>query len=73
MQFARKVVTERGWISDEDITTVRAAGTSDAEISEIVAHVVVNIFSNYFNHVAGTEVDFPEVEAVDNKPACACG
>jgi hypothetical protein len=24
-----------------------------------VAHVALNIFTNYINHVAGTEVDFP--------------
>ena len=68
-----KVVTEHGWVSDEDMASVRAAGTSDAEIAEVVAHVAANIFSNYFNHVAGTEVDFPEVEAPSNRPACACG
>ena len=45
----------------------------DAEIAEVVAHVAVNIFSNYFNHIAATEVDFPEVEAPGDKPACACG
>ncbi len=72
LQFARKIVTERGWVSDDDVATVRAAGTSDAEIAEVVAHVAVNIFSNYFNHVAGTEVDFPEVKAPGNEPACAC-
>ena len=73
LRFARKVVSERGWVSDDDMATARAAGTSDAEISEIVAHVAVNIFSNYFNHVAQTELDFPEVEAMKGKPACACG
>ncbi len=72
LQFARKVVSERGWVSDDDMATVRTAGTSDAEIAEVVAHVAVNIFSNYFNHVANTEVDFPEVEAPGDKPACAC-
>ncbi|MCH9035183.1 MAG: carboxymuconolactone decarboxylase family protein [Planctomycetes bacterium] len=72
LQFARKVVTERGWVSDGDMAAVRAAGTTDAELAEIVAHVALNIFSNYFNHVADTEVDFPEVEAPGNKPACAC-
>ena len=73
LQFARKVVTERGWVSDDDVASLRAAGTSDAEIAEVVAHVAVNIFSNYFNHVAETDVDFPEVAATGNKPACACG
>ncbi len=73
LQFARKVVTERGWVTDEDVAHLRSAGASDAELSEIVGAVALNIFSNYFNHVAGTEVDFPEVEAPGNEPACACG
>lgn len=57
--FAQKVVSERGWISDEDVQHVRQAGYTDGEIGEIVANVALNIFTNYFNHVAGTEVDFP--------------
>ncbi len=73
LQFARTVVAERGWVTDDDVASLRAAGTSDGEIAEVVAHVAVNIFSNYFNHVAGTEVDFPEVAAPGKKPACACG
>ena len=73
LQFARKVVTERGWVSDDDVESLRAAGTTDAELAEIVGAVALNIFSNYFNHVAGTEVDFPEVEALSATPACSCG
>ncbi len=73
LQFARKVVSERGWVGDDDVASLRAAGTSDAEIAEVVAHVAVNIFSNYFNHVADTQVDFPQVDAPRNQPACACG
>jgi alkylhydroperoxidase family enzyme len=41
---------------------VRAAGYDDAEILEIIATVAINIFTNYFNHVALTEVDFPLVK-----------
>ncbi len=73
LQFARKIVTERGWVSDDDMAAVRAAGVSDAEIAEVVAHVAVNTFSNYFNHVAETDVDFPNVEAPSATPACSCG
>lgn len=65
LQFARQIVTARGRVSDADVRAVRAAGVNDAEISEIVASVALNIFTNYFNHVAGTEVDFPEVESLD--------
>lgn len=65
LQFARKVVTERGWVSDAEVRAVRAAGVSDAELAEIVASVALNLFTNYFNHVAGTEIDFPEVEPLE--------
>jgi uncharacterized peroxidase-related enzyme len=71
LQFARKIVAERGWVSDDDVRSIRAAGVNDTEISEIVATVALNIFTNYFNHVAGTEVDFPEVEPAQ-APACEC-
>ncbi len=59
LQFARRIVAERALVSDEDVQQVRQAGYTDGEIAEIVANVALNIFTNYFNHVAGTEVDFP--------------
>jgi hypothetical protein len=40
---------------------VREAGWSDAEVAEIVAHVALNVFTNYFNITAGTEIDFPKI------------
>ncbi len=61
LQFAQKLVVQRGLASDNDLAAVRQAGYSEAEITEIVAHVALNIFTNYFNHVAQTEVDFPRV------------
>ena len=59
LDFARKLVQDRGVIADADLERVRQAGYTDGEIGEIVANVALNIFTNYFNHVAGTEVDFP--------------
>lgn len=59
LEFARKIVTDRAIVSDGDIEKVREAGYTDGEIGEIVANVALNIFTNYFNHVAETEVDFP--------------
>jgi uncharacterized peroxidase-related enzyme len=57
--FARKVVRDRGVVADDDVEQLRRSGYTDGEIGEIVANVALNIFTNYFNHVAGTEVDFP--------------
>jgi len=61
LRFARRIVDVRGSVSDDDVASVRDAGYGDAEIVEIVANVALNTFTNYFNHVAGTEVDFPRV------------
>lgn len=63
LTFVRAVLDSRGHVSDTQLKAVRDAGYGDAEIVEIVAHVAMNIFTNYFNHVAGTEVDFPFVRA----------
>ncbi len=62
LQFAQAVVVERGEVSDAALGRVRDAGYTDGEIAEIVANVAVNIFTNYFNHVARTDVDFPRVD-----------
>ncbi|MBY0506815.1 MAG: carboxymuconolactone decarboxylase family protein [Bryobacteraceae bacterium] len=61
LKFAQTVVVARGEVSDDALTLVRGAGYSDGEITEIVANVAINIFTNYFNHVARTDVDFPRV------------
>ena len=67
--FARKVVDKQGWVSDEDLREVRAAGHDDEMITEIVANVVANILTNYINHVADTEIDFPKVELASSRAA----
>lgn len=61
LAFVKEVITTRGSVSDEALNAVRAAGFGDAEITEIVANVALNVLTNYFNNVARTEIDFPEV------------
>ncbi|GAA2790688.1 carboxymuconolactone decarboxylase family protein [Kitasatospora paracochleata] len=63
LRIARAVVRDRGRVGDRELTDARAAGVSDAELAEIVAHVALNTLSNYFNHLAQPELDFPEVAA----------
>ena len=64
LRFARTVVEKRGVVAEADIAAVREAGYGDAEIAEVVAHVALNIFTNYFNNVAGTPIDFPKAPAL---------
>ena len=59
--FAAKVNQNRGEVTGDDIKTVKAAGYSDAQIVEIVALVAENVFTNYLNKVAETDIDFPIV------------
>ncbi|MEL1251583.1 carboxymuconolactone decarboxylase family protein [Aurantiacibacter gilvus] len=62
VRFAAKVTAERGKVSDADLAAVRNAGFSDAQVVEIVALVAENVFTNFLNEVAQTDVDFPVVD-----------
>ena len=62
LQFARKVIVNRGEVSDLEVQLVKDAGFSEGEIAEIIANVAINIFTNYFNTIAKTDIDFPKVE-----------
>ena len=64
VRFALDVATQRGHASDASLLAVRQAGYTDAEVVEIVQHVALNTWANYLNNVAGTAIDFPEVQAL---------
>jgi uncharacterized peroxidase-related enzyme len=61
LTFAKAVIATKGFVTDEDLAAVRAAGYGDGEIGEIVAAVALNTFTNYFNSVGQTTLDFPPV------------
>lgn len=61
LQFAKKLSANRGNVTDGELTEVRKAGISDEEILEIITVVALNLFTNYFNHVADPAIDFPQV------------
>lgn len=65
LKFAQTLVSKNGLVNDADVNTVKNAGVSDAEITEIVAHVALNVLTNYFNNTANTEVDFPAVPGLE--------
>ena len=69
LDFAAKIVESRANIADADLTALTDAGYSEGEALEIVTVVAFNIFTNYFNHVADTDVDFPHVSTADVKKA----
>ncbi len=59
--FALKLVGRRAQVSVDDIATLRAVGFNDEHIVEILAHVALNIFTNYVNVAFDVPVDFPKV------------
>lgn len=59
--FALKVVEQRAQITDADVVNLREAGFGDEQIVEIMAHIALNLFTNYVNVALGVPVDFPKV------------
>jgi len=62
LAFALQLVEARGQVSDADVARLSKVGFSDGEIVEIVAHVALNLFTNYINVAFNVPVDFPTVK-----------
>jgi uncharacterized peroxidase-related enzyme len=56
-RFTTKVVTNRGWVSEDDVNAFLAAGYSKQNILEVILGVAVKVISNYTNHIAATPTD----------------
>ena len=69
LTFARKLIDDRGRVAQSDVEAVRNAGFTDEEIIEILAHVALNTFTNYFNDAFGTDIDFPEISTESTRKA----
>ena len=64
LQLAKTLITKNGRVNDQEVNNAKNAGVTDAEIAETIAHVALNVLTNYFNNTANTEVDFPVVAAL---------
>jgi uncharacterized peroxidase-related enzyme len=62
LRFALTLVNERGQVSDADMSAIRQAGFNDQEIVEILAHVALNLFTNYVNVAFQVPLDFSAVK-----------
>jgi len=70
LKFADIFFEQKGNVSDIELNDIRIAGFSDEEVLEISATVILHIFTNSFNHLAQTEIDFPKVKSCTG---CSCG
>ncbi|MBU2328451.1 MAG: peroxidase-related enzyme [Alphaproteobacteria bacterium] len=62
LAFAVKMVDARANIAAADVDALRKAGFDDGEVVEIIAHVALNLFTNYINVALDVPVDFPNVK-----------
>jgi uncharacterized peroxidase-related enzyme len=59
VRFVRLLVLTRGTISDEAFSTIKAAGYTDEQLVDISLAVAVITFTNVFNRINDTTLDFP--------------
>jgi len=62
LHFATSVVRRRAKVDASDVEALRQAGYGDGEIVEIMAHIALNLFTNYVNVAFAVPVDFPQVK-----------
>jgi len=66
LNFAKEILDKRGAVSDESLQHIKEAGYSEAQVLEIVAQVVLSIFTNYINIISDTDIDFPKLTPINH-------
>lgn len=61
LDFALKLVNDRGQLSAADVQAVREQGWNDEQIVETIGQVALNLFTNYVNIALDVPIDFPNV------------
>ena len=61
VDFVRLLAQSSGTVSDEDFAAIKAAGYSDAQLVEISLAFATTVFTNVFNRINDTQIDFPAV------------
>ena len=62
LRITAEIMSTGGRVTGTALAEARAAGVTDGELAEVVAHIALNLLSNYFNHLAEPDLDFPAVE-----------
>lgn len=65
LDLAAVLVRDRGTVTDEQLAAARRAGLSDGQIVEVVAHVALNVFTDYLATAARVDIDWPLVRHTD--------
>lgn len=55
--FTKRMISERGWVGDEEIEEFLAAGYTQQQVLEVILGIAVKVIHNYTNHIAKTPLD----------------
>jgi uncharacterized peroxidase-related enzyme len=61
IHFVRNLQTTHGTINESELAAIRTAGYDDTQLAEISLAIAMTIFTNTFNRINDTDVDFPPV------------
>jgi uncharacterized peroxidase-related enzyme len=61
VQFVRVLQRTSGTIDEAELSAIRSAGYTDVQLVEISLAIAVTVFTNVFNRINDTTVDFPPV------------
>ncbi len=64
LNLARQYTTNTGTVEDAAWQAALDAGWSDEQLTELPAHVTLNLLTNYFNHFVKTDLDLPAAPAI---------
>jgi uncharacterized peroxidase-related enzyme len=60
-RFVRTLIRNSGTISDEKFAEIKTAGYAEAQLVEISLAIALITFTNVFNRIADTPLDFPGI------------
>ena len=61
VRFVRMLTQTSGTISEAEVEAIRAAGYTDAQLVDIGLAIALTVFTNVFNRINDTDIDFPAV------------
>jgi uncharacterized peroxidase-related enzyme len=61
IHFVRGLAAGSGDVSDADFAAIKDAGYSDAQLVDISLAFATTVFTNVFNRINDTDIDFPAV------------
>lgn len=59
LKLTKALLSTKGKITDSDLQAARQVGITDGELGDICAVIALNQFTNFFNNLNKTDVDFP--------------